>query len=51
MLVYLRAFMGHNDLSDTAYYIHILPENLSKSPGVNWSVLESVIPEVSEWAE
>lgn len=46
MLPYLRAYMGHAALSATAYYIHLLPENLSKSDGINWTVLESVIPEV-----
>ena len=46
MLPYLRAYMGHTDLSATAYYIHLLPENLVKSQGINWSGLESLIPEV-----
>ena len=46
MLPYLRAYMGHVDLSATAYYIHLLPENLVKSQGINWSGLESLIPEV-----
>ena len=46
MLPYLRAYMGHLDLSATEYYIHLLPENLIKSPGINWSGLESLIPEV-----
>jgi len=35
MLPYLRTHMGHNELSDTAYYIHLLPENLVKSAGVD----------------
>jgi integrase len=51
MLSYLQAYMGHSSLSDTAHYIHILPENLSKSPGVNWTALEAAIPEVNEWPE
>lgn len=46
MLPYLRAYMGHSDLSATEYYVHLLPENLVKSPGINWSGLESLIPEV-----
>ena len=45
MLPYLRAYMGHNTLSETAYYIHILPENLVKSAGINWSALNELIPE------
>lgn len=48
-LPYLRAYMGHNELSATAYYIHILPENLVKSAGIDWSAFGSMIPEVELW--
>ena len=47
MLPYLRAYMGHDKLSDTAYYIHLLPENLKKSAGVDWADFDELIPEVS----
>jgi len=47
MLPYLRAYMGHGEISATAYYIHLLPENLVKSAGVDWSVFTGLIPEVS----
>jgi integrase len=47
MLPYLRAYMGHKMLSETAYYIHILPENLVMSPGIDWDALNSILPEVS----
>lgn len=46
MLPYLRAYMGHYDLSATEYYVHLLPENLVNSRGVDWVRLESLIPEV-----
>jgi len=49
MLTYLRAYMGHERFSDTAYYIHILPENLLCSPGVDWDAIDSDVPEVSVW--
>jgi len=49
MLPYLRAYMGHMHMSETAYYIHILPENLVKSAGIDWAALESLVPEVSVW--
>lgn len=49
MLPYLRAYMGHEHFSDTAYYIHILPERLISSVKVNWDEIDSVIPEVSIW--
>lgn len=51
MLPFLRAYMGHEKLSGTAYYIHMLPENLLKSPGVDWTKLNSIIPEVDVWEE
>ena len=49
MLPYLRAFMGHEKFSDTAYYIHLLPENLLCSPGVDWSIIDDMTPEVNVW--
>jgi integrase len=47
MLPYLRAYMGHDKLNETAYYIHILPENLTNSPGVDREALNAILPEVS----
>jgi integrase/recombinase XerD len=49
MLPYLRAYMGHSDFESTEYYVHLLPENLLKSKGINWSGLESLIPEVQAY--
>jgi integrase len=49
MLPYLRAYMGHERFVDTAYYIHILPENLLKSPGIDWDRLDKTTPEVGLW--
>lgn len=47
MLPYLREYMGHESLNETAYYIHILPENLLKSSAVNWEALNKMFPEVA----
>ena len=47
MLPYLRAYMGHGDINETAYYIHILPENLTKSSAVNWKIFNDMFPGVS----
>jgi len=47
MLPYLRAYMGHLRMDDTLYYVHLLPEKISKSPGIDWDALDSVLPEVS----
>lgn len=51
MLPYLSAYMGHSQISHTAYYIHILPENLMKSKGVSWEELDSIVPEVTIWED
>lgn len=48
-LPYLRAYMGHERFEDTAYYIHVLPENLLRSPGVDWNAIDKIMPEVSIW--
>ena len=48
-LPYLQAYMGHKNISSTAYYIHLLPENLTKSAGVDWKHLNAMIPEVEPW--
>jgi hypothetical protein len=38
--------MGHHSLNETAYYIHILPENLTKSSAVDWGKFNAMFPEV-----
>lgn len=45
-LSYLQAYMGHERLTETVYYVHLLPENLVKSAGIDWNQLDGVIPEV-----
>jgi integrase len=47
-LPYLSAFMGHTHFSDTAYYIHLLPENLIRSAAIDWGHFSSLIPGVAE---
>jgi len=51
MIPYLRTYMGHEHIEDTVYYIHILPERLVNSPGVNWELMDSIMPEVSVWED
>lgn len=43
----LRAYMGHSSLTSTLYYVHLLPENLRLSKGVDWERLNSLVPEVA----
>jgi len=51
MLPYLSTYMGHAKLSQTAYYIHLLPENLKNSQGIDWKAMGELIPEVTTWKE
>jgi integrase/recombinase XerD len=48
-LPYLRAYMGHSEFSATAYYIHLLPERLTKTNAINWEHFSDMIPGVSSW--
>ena len=41
----LRAYMGHAQISSTLYYVHLIPEILRRSPGVDWDRLNAIIPE------
>ena len=47
-LPYLSSYMGHTHFSDTAYYIHLLPENLVRSAAIDWSHFSELIPEVAD---
>lgn len=49
MLPYLRAYMGHKYFSSTAYYIHLLPENIKAVANIDWQKFESLLPEVSPY--
>jgi integrase/recombinase XerD len=42
---YLSTYMGHAEFSRTAYYIHLLPERLVRSPAIDWVKLNDLIPE------
>lgn len=48
-LPYLRTYMGHKDLEATAYYIHLLPENLAASAGIDWNRMGQIFPRVELW--
>jgi len=45
-LPYLSAYMGHTQLSDTYYYIHLVPEQLQIMAGIDFSRYEELLPEV-----
>jgi integrase len=44
MVPYLSAYMGHAAFSATFYYVHLLPERLSR---MNFTRADGIIPEVS----
>jgi len=46
LLPYLSAYMGHSNFSNTAYYIHLLPDRLKASPSIDWYTFSNLIPEV-----
>ncbi len=46
MIPCLREYMGHTSISSTAYYVHLLPENLVSNAGIDWSSFNQIIPEV-----
>lgn len=46
MLPYLSTYMGHTNISDTAYYIHLLPKNLLETSSIDWERFLNLIPEV-----
>ena len=46
MLPYLSAYMGHAQISDTHYYIHLVPGLLEEMSGFAFSSAEAFLPEV-----
>jgi integrase len=45
-LPYLSAYMGHAHMSDTYYYIHLVPGQLEAMSGYDFSKYEALLPEV-----
>lgn len=48
MLPYLSAYMGHAQLSDTYYYIHLVPGLFEEMTGFDDSASNNLIPEVNQ---
>jgi integrase len=42
LLPYLSVYMGHENINSTLYYVHLLPERLKTSSGIDWNVFNSV---------
>ena len=45
LLPCLSAYMGHSELSSTLYYVHLIPERLRKSKGIDWDLLTRICGE------
>ena len=48
-LPYLQTYMGHKELAATAYYIHLLPEQLVKNAGIDWESMNQILPRYELW--
>lgn len=45
---FLSTYMGHAHLSQTAYYIHLVPEIFPTLTEIDWNRFSSILPEVNE---
>lgn len=51
LLPYLSAYMGHTKISSTFYYIHLLPQRLRESSGIDWETLDEIYKEEKHYEE
>lgn len=42
LLPYLSTYMGHAELNSTFYYIHLLPERIRSSAGIDWKQFSAI---------
>ena len=42
LMPYLSTYMGHVRLEETLYYVHLLPERIKSSPGIEWDMLGDI---------
>lgn len=42
LIPYLSAYMGHSEITSTLYYVHLLPEKLRGSKGIDWDFLSCI---------
>jgi len=48
LIPYLSSYMGHSQMSDTCYYIHLIPELLAEMSGQKYGNFPDLLPEVEE---
>lgn len=42
LLPFLSTYMGHSTISSTLYYVHLLPERIRKSAGIDWGQFAAI---------
>ena len=42
LLPYLSVYMGHSEIKYTLYYIHLIPDRLKKTAGIDWSIFNRI---------
>lgn len=42
LLPFLSSYMGHSQITSTLYYVHLLPERIRKSAGIDWGQFTAV---------
>lgn len=47
LIPFLSEYMGHVSLEETLYYVHLLPERLKNSPGIDWDMMKTIYPDRS----
>ncbi len=48
---YLSTYFGHAEINSTFYYIHLLPDRIRKSSGINWEMFSSIYEEDTDHEE
>lgn len=51
LLPYLSTYMGHSSFKHTLYYIHLLPERLRTTAGIEWEKLDAVFAQEDSYEE
>lgn len=51
LLPFLSAYMGHSTLESTFYYIHLLPDRIRNSAGVDWKRFSAIYGEEGDCDE
>ena len=48
MMPYLSAYMGHTKLTETLYYVHLVPGMLEEMSGFNYGSVADLFPKAVE---